>query len=502
MSKVMVIGLDGATWDLLDIFIEEGALPNLQKLRENGSWGNLKSSFPARTMPAWKCFSTGKNPGKLNIFDFKYFDKDNKEFGFANLNKKDNLEIWDLLSNLNKKSIVINVPGTYPAKDINGIIITGMMTPSKKSAGFVNSKKILKLIPENYLIEPTGGEFYNKTNKEQISLIKQTMKQRFNLANNIAKSEDWDFFMFVVRGSDILQHLFWDQQEQIKEFWQELDEELGKTIHANNDCTFVLMSDHGFGPVKGEFNINEWLLDKGYLKIKKKGTIPAALNFMGLRRQTVYKMLAKVKLKSLARLIPWKIKKLVPDAAGASNISCAKIDWNKTKAISFNHNCIHLNTKQSRNNDELCQALIKDLSEYKENGINIKSYLSKEIYAGKKNSRWPDILFSVNDYAYKINTSLGRNKVFELPNTNSRIKGIHRENGIYVFWGPEIKKNYMFDANIIDLMPTISFILGIEPPKDIDGKIIQKIINFKAHKKKKHPTEQIKIKKMIKKMTI
>ena len=132
-KKVMVIGLDGATFDLIKPWAEEGKLPTFKKLMDEGIHGNLKSTIPYATIPAWPSFATGCNPGKHSFYDF-FKEKDNGyevtvEMLPSRAVKQPTL--WKILSHHNKKVAVINVPSTYPPTKVNGYMITGMLTPPK-----------------------------------------------------------------------------------------------------------------------------------------------------------------------------------------------------------------------------------------------------------------------------------------------------------------------------------------------------------------------------------
>ena len=78
--KLIVLGLDGGTWNVIKPLIKQGKLPTIAKLMENGTYGDLESSTPYYTFPAWKCYSTGKNPGKLGVYSFIDLDIENNKY--------------------------------------------------------------------------------------------------------------------------------------------------------------------------------------------------------------------------------------------------------------------------------------------------------------------------------------------------------------------------------------------------------------------------------------
>ena len=136
MDKVnfLVIGIDGACWPLISELIDSGKLPNLKKLRENGVWGDMKSCIPPITCPAWKCYSTGKNPGKLGVFWWEYLDIKNKKSIIPNSRSFDSKEVWDYLNDKGYKTGIIGMPTTFPPNKVNGFMISG--APGAENKGY------------------------------------------------------------------------------------------------------------------------------------------------------------------------------------------------------------------------------------------------------------------------------------------------------------------------------------------------------------------------------
>jgi predicted AlkP superfamily phosphohydrolase/phosphomutase len=70
IKKVIIIGLDGATWNLIKPWADKGLLPTFKELMEKGVWGELESTVPPWTIPAWYSLFSGKSPVKLGFFSF------------------------------------------------------------------------------------------------------------------------------------------------------------------------------------------------------------------------------------------------------------------------------------------------------------------------------------------------------------------------------------------------------------------------------------------------
>lgn len=130
MTRTFVLGIDGGSWRILDNL----DLPAFERLIDGGTIGTLRSTLPPITYPAWKCYSTGKNPGKLGVFGFVNYDRERREDRQNDATHFDSAELWDYLSDEGKRVGVVNMPSTYPPHDVNGIMIAG---PNSGKSGFV-----------------------------------------------------------------------------------------------------------------------------------------------------------------------------------------------------------------------------------------------------------------------------------------------------------------------------------------------------------------------------
>jgi predicted AlkP superfamily phosphohydrolase/phosphomutase len=145
MTKTVLIGIDGATLDLALPWIKEGKLPAFAKIKNKGVHGKLRSTTPYYSAPAWVSMVTGVQPGKHGIYDFFRTDTPNKNIVNSRYRKAP--AIWKMLSNKGKRSIIVNVPGSYPPEKINGVMITGLLTPSPDS-NYTYPKELKKaLVP-------------------------------------------------------------------------------------------------------------------------------------------------------------------------------------------------------------------------------------------------------------------------------------------------------------------------------------------------------------------
>lgn len=125
MTETIVLGLDGANWDLLEPWLEDGDLPNIQSLREEGTWSDMESCPPPVTCPNWRCYSTGKNPGKLGVFWWEKIDTEERTLTTPTSRSFKSSNYWDYLNDAGKTVGIMNLPMSYPPFEVDGWMVAG-----------------------------------------------------------------------------------------------------------------------------------------------------------------------------------------------------------------------------------------------------------------------------------------------------------------------------------------------------------------------------------------
>ena len=277
-SKVLVIGVDAATFDLIDSWIAEGLLPNFQRLMENGTRATLWSVPNLNSAPAWTSFATGKNPGKHGIYFFTRSRPDTYEMQVINGSYRDGLTFWQIASQYGKKVGVINVPMTYPADAVNGFMISGLDTPGKHASGWTFPSDLIAQIPRElgeYIIE-CGLPAYAKSGRldKGLDVAYRTISQRTRYSLYLMKNRPWDLFVTVYVTIDALQHHFWKYmlqsdglelqhnhfQSAIRDAYVQVDRAIGELVQqAPQGTTVFIVSDHGAWPTLAGFReLPDW----------------------------------------------------------------------------------------------------------------------------------------------------------------------------------------------------------------------------------------------------
>jgi predicted AlkP superfamily phosphohydrolase/phosphomutase len=510
-NKVLIIGLDGGTFDFLDPFMEQGVMPRLGRIREEGCSGVLESSIPPFTIAAWPSFYTGLNPGKHGVISFH-----RRRLGEVHPERKGELvnsshvqgeRLWEALSATGKKVGVINVPMTYPPTPVNGFLISGMLTPPKAPVYTYPAELAHDL--NDYQIELTGlhheGAFFRPTDlersKETVEAIQRMAKQRTATSLRLMREREWDFFMVVFTSTDRLCHLFWDYLEETDDgkelnpeiqaalmtFYEQLDQHIGALIdQAGDQTTVLMMSDHGFGPgVKRRVFVNRWLEDLGLLQ--RHSTPGRRGNFkrlFGLLRNS------RTVRQGVQGLLPASVREKMLQAT-REHVAAA-IDWSRTRAsfspvyssvIGIEINLIGAKQDGIVSPDGEYEALRQQIMEAAGDLVDpatgdriVKQvYRREDIYCGPLTEAMPDIMM-VFDPLYGALPSLQSQKIVQ-PMPPMAWVGEHRFNGIFFAWGPNVRPGRLSrPAQITDVMPTTLYLMEQPLPDNLDGQVIEEAL--------------------------
>jgi predicted AlkP superfamily phosphohydrolase/phosphomutase len=476
-TRILVIGIDGADPDYIESAISQGKMQTILRLRQGGSYGKLKSTIPPLSLPAWACFYTGKNPGKIGIYNFVELKPESYELDIVDWKVQDTL--WQILSKNKKKVGMVNNYFTYPPEKVNGVMISAI---DNIKGDCYYPKELEKEIEEKVghldfgIIPP----YYAVPVKELTRLTDIMLGSNVNVVKYLLKKENFDFFMTTL-DIDRLHHLVHDD-EQIINWYDKVDKLVSEIISCvDKDTNIILMSDHGGGKMKAEFYINEFLKEKGFLVLRKKykNWFQSLVVKLGFNMEFILKFIQKTKLdKILLKVLPHKTWDVAKTTVPRKDVTFkdAQIDWLKTKAYNpFPSSCcIQINLAgrepygivKKEDYDKVRNEVINSLKRFcKERNIKLDVYKREEIYKGDYVEKAPDIEFLMDDWKYFPKTSFS-GKVFKKARD-----GHHRCHGFFVASGPNFKKKQLNGAEIIDVMPTIMKIFGIKT-RDVDGKVL------------------------------
>jgi predicted AlkP superfamily phosphohydrolase/phosphomutase len=507
MSKVIVIGLDGAPYGLIHKWAEEGVLPNLRRLIRGGAFGPLISSYLPETPIAWNSIVTGKNAGKHGVYDWGERVEGSYDIGVSLSCSRKEPPLWEIIGEEGKKVGIFNVPLTYPPKPLNGFLVSGFDTPNTKVCFTYPdslSDEIRSQIKDYVLAE---REPYTRgLERRYVDGLLYALEKKEAAALYLIDRYDADFSLYVFMEIDHLHHKLWRLLEEgseegrrlFQKVYQRMDEAVGKIVNRfDEETTFILVSDHGAGPLEGIMFINKWLMEEGWLKLKKRPSLylKSFLSRTDLVAK-VYRLLCKFGLGRLGKLLPISLQY---DLA-TSFISYKDIDWEQTKGYAFGeYGQVFINLKGREPQGivapgEEYEQLLKEISGrlltlvHPRTGEKIiQEVLRKEeLYHGPMLEKAPDLSFAIGAYRYdsSVQFGLGIKGIFGMPEFED--SGTHRREGILIASGRGIKSNSNIEgATLVDIAPTVLYLLNLSIPMDMDGNVLEAL--FREDWIKSHP---------------
>ena len=274
MKRVIIIGLDGVPFELIKNLSQKGVMPNVRDILKEGTFLPMKSSLPEISSVAWSSIITGKNPaehGILGFTDLEPFSYKIKFPSFLDLKEK---PFWERIEG---KSVIINVPATYPVKEMQGVHISGFVSIKLEKAVYPKD-----LIPElqeiGYKID-VSSELAHKNMDLFLEDLQKTLSARIKTYRLLwEKEKNWKIFMLVFTGTDRLMHFLWSAYEDeahpyhqaFLEHFHEIDKAIGEIFEKKEkEDLFLMFSDHGFERLEKEIYLNPLLEKEGFLKREK-----------------------------------------------------------------------------------------------------------------------------------------------------------------------------------------------------------------------------------------
>lgn len=449
-KKLIVFGLDCVPPALL--FEKwKAQLPVMKSIIDGSLYGPLRSIMPPITIPAWMSMLTSKNPGRLGCYGFRsrkghsYID-----IQIANARTIRERKVWEILGEHQKRVILIGIPQTYPPMRVNGILVSGFMTPST-TVDYTFPQELKEDIITKVGDYTVDVKDFRTDNKEYIKKqIFDMTEKRFKLLKFLLSENDWDFAMVVEMGTDRIHHAFWKffdsthikfipespYSNVILDYYRLIDERIGEILNGiSGETGIMLVSDHGAKRMDGCFAINEWFLKNGYLKLNSYPDKPERF----------------------------------------SNLD---IDWKNTTAWGWGgyYGRIFINLKTRERYGKVSRDDYEKVIEEIKNGITKDAPQGTvvrkpaELYPEVRGNP-PDLMAFFGDLYYRSISSIGYNKFLTDENDTGPDDAMHDYDGIFVLKSEKEGKR-LENLNIKDVAPTILNYFNIKPPEDMEGKVI------------------------------
>jgi predicted AlkP superfamily phosphohydrolase/phosphomutase len=456
MTKVFVIGLDCAEPTLVfDRWREH--LPNLSRLMASGTYGELTSTIPAITVPAWASMLSSQDPGQLGFYGFRNrADRTYENMSIATSRSIRTDRVWDVLSRLGKQVVVAGVPQTYPVKPVNGYLISSFLTPSTHSQYTHPASlkpEIEGLVEGEYMFDV--HQFRTENKDHLLEQIYAMADQHHQVIKHLMTTKPWDFYMHVDMGVDRIHHGFWKffderhplyvpgnpYEKAILDYYVHIDDQIGERLALLDDDTVVLVvSDHGGKPMMGGICFNEWLKQEGYLVLEYQ-----------------------------------------PD--GIVPLEKCEVDWDHTRAWGSGgyYARLFLNVKgrepdgiiepsaYERVRDELVER-IAAITDPEGNNIGSVAHKPEEVYH-EVNRIAPDLIVYFGNLSWRSVGSLGLNSIHTLQNDTGPDDANHAQEGLYIYYDPRTQgQGPGTRRHLMDVAPTILDLMGVPVPGDMQGR--------------------------------
>lgn len=491
--KMVILGVDGADFAYYTRWMEAGLAPNLARLVERGRKGILQSTYPPVTAPAWISLVTGEQPGSHGIVGFAAPFTGEATRKVVNSGSFDASTIWEIAGRHGARSLVVNVPLTWPVRPMNGILVSGLLTP--EGVGFTHPPEFearLRQLQPDYVID-VYWQPYKGRGLDLVRDVSRMTRMQAELCTHLVRTEPWDFFMVVFTGMDRLQHCLHEHimtahdeaaarrdpvTAAVRGYVTELDARLGDILAAvGDDANVVVVSDHGFGPLDSSIYFNKWLAEEGLLALRPRAAGASrkvwkrALNALGIRRDTIVRAARAL---GLGGSVERNVQKLNPFVGG--------IDWTRTKVHYYPTNGFFVNLKgrdsfgivePGAEYESVREDLIRRLTALKDprTGERLLPVVKRkeELFRGRSVPTLPDVFVEFLDRPYDAYM-----QEYDVPAVFSRSdwgNGTHRRNGLYVGAGPAfVPGPDVEDLEIFDIAPNVLHVLGLPVPSNVDGR--------------------------------
>jgi predicted AlkP superfamily phosphohydrolase/phosphomutase len=498
--RAVIFGVDGLTFRVLHPLIKQGTLPNFQRLQQQGCEAILESKYPPITPAAWMSLATGLKPACHGVYDFWTYESHpgaGARRARIVTRRKGGRAIWNILSEYGKRVLVINVPVTYPPEPVDGIMVSGYLTPGSNldftyPATF---KDVLYHAVPGYKIDLEKEVLYSVTTSRKADrLIDATLYMtecRIRLTTYLLKEQRWDFCFVAFVGADRLQHSLWEEISALDaraiEYFHLLDDGLGQILDllGPDDCLFVV-SDHGFQGACRSFEINEYLYSQKLLGLSagvRQGREHAR------RISNLKHAIERLGLLSLARKTRRGLKTtnvIKEEFDEVSEPLDAGLDWDHTTAYVPSHSSfpggyadIFLSPDiDSERVAELCVDLKRQVDPQSGKPLIEAIYTTEAFGTGPYAPREPHLLLLPAE-GITFRLSLGNERFWDdarMRHDPNKRCGVHHKDGVLYAYGNGIKQGFNAPpAEVFDLVPTVLRSMGLPIPDGLNGHALDEL---------------------------
>lgn len=514
-DRVILIGLDGACFDMIGKWLDAGRLKALQKLTDSGVHTPMRSIIPPYTSGAWTTIMTGRDVDEHSVFDFIELQKNTYSPRFITSRDVRVPYIWEMIGQQARRSIVINVPLTHPPRKVEGVHIPGFMAPENPECYPPHILEELRSGMGGYSPYWANESVESTSFDEKLYGYLRLAEMRRDAARYLSQHYDWDLLIVVFHRIDSIFHVLnkegiSDGESRVLELYELVDRCIADIIEPYPDSTVFVVSDHGIGLTNWTFSINTWLRSKGYLQtkfdsnpdpfeideqlfqlhdVKREGEslsaierVLAVLARVGLSKQRFDNILLKMGLDEL-------IRKIIPYSLLKTQAGSQKIDWERSLAFCYQPSGygIWLNVSEREpfgivrpgvEYEELRDSLVNQLTCLRDpDGEPVFDLVARreELFKGDQIEHIPDIVLRPRACDYRLEKRL-RGKAF----IRNHHHYSHKMDGLFIARGTNIRsgsQGFASTPTILDFAPTLLYALGLPVDESMRGRVLLEVFD-------------------------
>jgi predicted AlkP superfamily phosphohydrolase/phosphomutase len=522
MTRLLLIALDGATLDLLQPWMDQGHLPLLARLYRQGVGGVLMSTVPWATPTAFASLATGTNPGRHGVFDFgRLIGRDYTAFVPTNGRDVRGRTLWRILSEAGLIAGIVNMPMTYPAEAVNGFVMAGIPYPSGSTQFCHPSNLLTEMKDHGWDLARNASDDLGGSYADYYQGLVDLVRTRGEATAWLLSKYRPNFLAVHFLETDQVQHRFWQflageprhnpdgpHTDAILNLFQEAEQAVAQILAAAGpETTVCLMSDHGFGPTRYQVWPNNWLVQNGYLALKRGpsvwlkmlmyrlGMSPAAIREMAPERLklAILQFFERQKGRALASALEEesagiKRKGLLDRLIERLAIDFYDVDWRHSRAYSTGTTSVGYVWLNLAGRDP--QGIVQPGADYEQTRQEIADALQRwepvgqvhfreDLWQGRRLERAPDLIIRwaepSTDVRYFQTRFSSHRLIKPVPNDYAG----HRPEGLFVFHGPLVKKiPERQTADLLDLTPTMLWLLDQPVPDNMDGRVLSELFDL------------------------
>jgi predicted AlkP superfamily phosphohydrolase/phosphomutase len=493
--KLILIGLDAATFDVVDPLLESGDLPNLARLFSGGSRGVLRSTTHPLTPHAWSTMVTGVNAARHGIWDFAERSDDGYGLRLVNGSFRRAPALWDRLTAAGRRVGLVNVPFTWPAPRVDGFALAGFDAGGRER-GMAYPEGLLDELQERFGRLELDHRFpIGDDGDVDLDRVRRGCEQKVAVTLDLNERFDPDLLFVVFMAADHIHHLAWDawatdgRDSPVAEVYRTLDAAVGALLDGlGSDWNAMVVSDHGGGALEGVVNLNAWLAANGWLRFADGS---------GSAGRRAFARLFELR-RHLPERLRYSIKQRLPGLRERAyrETDYAVVDWPATQAFAygtFGNIVLNVRGRESqgivepgepyeRLRDEIAARAL-ELAAPDGRPIVTAVYRREELFDGPELEKIPDLVVEFADYAWLGKGNL-RSRSLELwdrveiePGSARSYVGSHRVEGVVALAGPSAAQGAHIVAGIEDIAPTVLHLLGEPVPLELEGRVLEEAID-------------------------